>query len=193
MRMPKRGNCRAAPYASIAWPLLSLAGGPVLARGVDFVAILVFGADEKTGKGCGGGFVDHGLNLPDHSSFANAGIRERRAPVAGIEEKIIFAVTSQRIGGSLQRSLRIQLQQKAPILHRQCRRAFLTKVYARPAVVSGRNQKTLRRPAIENHVKRSRTEKNSGDKQRKAKNCAQHQKCFVHAKLFRDLLRSATL
>src|SRR5271169_2682739 len=141
-----------------------LAGGQVLI-GVDFVAILVFGPDKEAGKRSRSGLVDHSLNLPDHAALANAGVRERSAAIVRIRvvEKIVAAVTSQRVGGRLQRPLRIQLEQKAAVFHRQRRRTFLAKINARPAAEPGGNQEAFRRPAMENKVEGLRTEHNSGD------------------------------
>jgi hypothetical protein len=106
--------------------------------------------------------------LPDHATFANASVRKRRAAVARVVEKVIFAVAQQGIGGSLQRSVFIQFEQKAAIFRWQRRRAFLPKIDAHPPAVSGGNQETLRRPAMENQVERGWTKNSRGYEDGKA-------------------------
>jgi hypothetical protein len=76
--------------------------------------------------------------------------------------------------------LRIELEQKTAIFDRQWRRAFLAKIDAHPAAVSGGNQKALWRPAMENKVERGRTEQESRDEDGKAKNCDENERGFAH-------------
>src|SRR5271157_693696 len=162
-----------------------LADGPVFV-GVDFVAILVFPPDEEAGKRCGSAFVDHGLNLPDHAAFANASVRERRTAVACVVEKIVSPVAGLRIGGSLERSFVIQLEQTAAVFHRQWRRAFLAEIDAYPATVSGGNQEALGRPAMENKIEGGRAEHGSGDEDGKAEDNGDDERGSAHAELLRS-------
>src|SRR5271166_6198939 len=134
----------------------SLAGGLFIC-GIDGVAVLVLCAYKKAHKRRGSLFINHGVDLPDHSAFAHACIRKRRTAVASVVVEIIFAVALLRIGGGLQRSAFIQSEQKAAVLHRQGRRILLAKLDADPAAVAGTNQDSPRRPAMKNKIEGSRT------------------------------------
>ena len=85
--------------------LLAIRG--VFVVGVGDLAILVFGSDKKADEWSRGWLIDHSLNLPDHAAFADSGVGERRALVSGIVVEIVFAVAYERIGGSLERALRV--------------------------------------------------------------------------------------
>src|ERR1700693_2785953 len=94
------------------------------------------------------------------------------------------------IGRSLQRSLRIELEQTAAIFHRQERRVFLAKIDAHPAAVSRGNQKALRWAAMENKIESGRTEDGSGDEDGKAEHGGDDERSSGHARLFcSDALR----
>src|SRR5208282_6504498 len=110
-------------FGVIPFLVRSLTRGQILAGRIDDLPVLVFRPDEEANKGCGSRLLDHGLDLPDHAAFANAGIRKWRAAVARVVEKIVVAVPRQRIGGSLQRALRIELKEKTSVFLRQGRRA----------------------------------------------------------------------
>src|SRR6266481_2281208 len=95
-----------------------------------------------------------------------------------------------RIGGSLQRSLRIELEQTAAIFHRQGRRIFLAEIAAHPATVSRGNQKALRRAAMEDKIKGGRAVDSRGNQEGKTKDCDDDKRGSGHARLFRrDALR----
>src|SRR5450631_809966 len=83
---------RTKEHAWLRPPRCLLAGGPFVAGGVDYVTILVFAPDEKAFKRRGSAVVNHGLNLPDHATFANAGVRERSTAVACVKEEVVFAM-----------------------------------------------------------------------------------------------------
>jgi hypothetical protein len=155
----------------------------LFAGGVDFVSILVFCPDKKTGKRRGSALVDHGLNLPDHATFTNAGIRERRTAVACVVEKIVLPVTLLGIGRSLQRALRIELEQNVAIFRRQWRRTFPPEIDAHPPVVSGGNQEALGWTTMEQEIEGSWAEESGGDDKGKAEDCEDDERGFAHSEL----------
>ena len=127
---------------------------------VNHMAILVFSVrQKKRTNGVEVRFVNHGLNLPDHATFANTGVRERSAVVAASSRR------NRRLpwpdngsGRSLQRSVVIHFEQKAAVFHRQRRRVFLAEIDPHPAAVSSGNQETLRRTTMKNQIECGRTQ-----------------------------------
>src|SRR6266852_7312446 len=109
-------------------------------------------------------------------------------------EKIVSAMAKERIGGRLQRSLRIQLEQKAAVFHRQWRRVFLAEIDAHPAAVACGNQEPLRRPPMENKIKSGRAEDSGGDEDGKTEHGSDDEWGSGHARLFcGDALRMQRL
>src|ERR1700689_553979 len=88
----------------------------------------------------------------------------------------------QRVGGSFQRCLLVQLKQQAAIFHRQRRRTLTAKLYARPTSETGGNQETFRLTAMEDQIKRRRSENDRADHEGKAENKSEDEMDLTHAR-----------
>src|SRR6266404_267719 len=88
------------------------------------------------------------------------------------------------IGGSLQRSLRVELEQKAAVFHRQWRRVFLAEIDAHPATVPRGNKEALRRAAMEKKIESGRAEDGGGDEDGETEHGSDNESGPGHARLF---------
>jgi len=151
-----------APLQPQSSDACSLASGGVAGR-VDFVAVLLFGTNKKTGDGLGGAIVQLGFELPDHAAFADTGVGEPGPSGWGVGEEFVFAAAGQWVGGGFERALGIQSEQAAAVFDRKRGRAGLAEVNANPPGMSGGNEVALRRVAADKAVERGRTEGGSHD------------------------------